>query len=91
MAGLFGKAGGPCLRGSRPCWCWPTCARTRPFHALAAGFGIGVATVHRYIHEALGVLAVRAPTLAQAVAKAARKAYTRATAKSGERRVGIVM
>ncbi len=50
--------------------------KNETYHALAAGFGIGVATVHRYIHEALDLLAVRAPTLAQAVAKAGRKAYT---------------
>lgn len=35
---------------------------------LAAGFGIGVATVYRYIREAIEVLAALAPTLEQAMA-----------------------
>lgn len=42
---------------------------------LAAGFAIGVATVCRYVHEALDLLSVMAPTLADAVQTAARKAY----------------
>lgn len=42
---------------------------------LAAGFEIGVATVCRYVHEALDLLAARAPTLAQAVQAATEKAY----------------
>ncbi len=28
---------------------------------LAAGFGVGIATIHRYVHEAVAVLAVMAP------------------------------
>lgn len=42
---------------------------------LADGFGIGLATVSRYVHEALTVLTALAPTLAQAVQIAAQKAY----------------
>ncbi|ANZ13680.1 IS493-like transposase [Streptomyces noursei ATCC 11455] len=42
---------------------------------LAAGFAIGVATVCRYVHEAIGVLAVLAPTLQQAIRSAAGKAF----------------
>ncbi|WP_138907390.1 transposase family protein [Streptomyces chryseus] len=42
---------------------------------LAAGFGIGIATVYRYIREAIEVLAARAPTLAQAMVTARTKAY----------------
>jgi hypothetical protein len=42
---------------------------------LAAGFDIGLATVCRYVHEGLEVLQSLAPTLAQAVQAAARKAY----------------
>lgn len=42
---------------------------------LAAGFKIGIATVHRYVHEALAVLAAMAPTLQQALITAAAKAY----------------
>ncbi|MFE0012853.1 transposase family protein, partial [Streptomyces erythrochromogenes] len=42
---------------------------------LAAGFGIGVATVYRYIREAIEVLAARAPTLAEAVETARAKAF----------------
>ncbi|MBM7058260.1 IS5 family transposase [Streptomyces sp. RHZ10] len=42
---------------------------------LAAGFGIGLATVYRYIAEAVEVLAALAPTLQQAMTVAASKAY----------------
>jgi hypothetical protein len=35
---------------------------------LAAGFGIGLATVYRYVREAIDVLAVLAPTLDEAIA-----------------------
>ncbi|MDQ2587971.1 transposase family protein [Saccharothrix yanglingensis] len=49
--------------------CGDTCTR------LAAGFGIGLATVCRYIHEAVELLAALAPDLADAAYVAARKAY----------------
>lgn len=42
---------------------------------LACGFGIGTSTVYRYLREAIGLLAAMAPTLAQAIEIAARKAY----------------
>lgn len=42
---------------------------------LAAGFGIGLATVYRYIAEAVEVLAALAPTLKQAMTVAANKAF----------------
>ncbi|MFD4653626.1 transposase family protein [Streptomyces sp. NPDC058441] len=42
---------------------------------LAAGFGIGPATVYRYIAEAVEVLAALAPTLKQAMTVAANKAF----------------
>jgi hypothetical protein len=42
---------------------------------LAAAFDIGIATVHRYIREAVDVLSALAPTLEQAVSTASRKAY----------------
>jgi hypothetical protein len=42
---------------------------------LAAGFGIGLATVCRYIHEAVRLPADLAPNLAEAVHVASRKAY----------------
>ncbi|MCX4404130.1 transposase family protein [Streptomyces sp. NBC_01764] len=42
---------------------------------LAAGFGIGLATVYRYIAEAVEVLAALAPTLQQAMTVAANKAF----------------
>jgi len=45
------------------------------FQELAGGFGIGVATAHRYVREGLEVLAAMAPTLAQAVQTAATKAF----------------
>ena len=42
---------------------------------LAAGFGVGVATVYRYIYEAVSVLAAVALTLEQAVTAASAKAF----------------
>ncbi|MGW9031224.1 transposase family protein [Streptomyces sp. NPDC055722] len=45
------------------------------FAQLAAGFGVGLATAHRYVTEAVGVLVSLAPTLQQAMAVAARKAF----------------
>jgi hypothetical protein len=49
--------------------CGDTCAQ------LAAGFGIGIATVYRYIREAIEVLAALAPTLDETIATARKKAY----------------
>jgi hypothetical protein len=45
------------------------------YQRLANGFGIGVATVYRYIREALDLLAATAPTLDQAVYRACRLVY----------------
>lgn len=42
---------------------------------LACGFRIGTSTVYRYLREAIGLLATLAPTLDQAIAVAAGKAY----------------
>ncbi len=42
---------------------------------LAGGFGVGTTTVCRYIREAIDLLAAMAPTLAQAISVAARKAF----------------
>ncbi|WP_320779273.1 IS5 family transposase [Streptomyces sp. CRN 30] len=42
---------------------------------LAAGFGVGIATVHRYVAEAVEVLAVLTPGLAAATRTASRKAF----------------
>lgn len=42
---------------------------------LAAGFGIGIATVYRYTREATEVLATLAPNLADAVQTARRLAF----------------
>lgn len=42
---------------------------------LASGFHIGVATVYRYVREAVDLLAALAPTLAEAVRIAQAKAY----------------
>ena len=39
---------------------------------LACGFEIGTSTVYRYLREAIGLLAAMAPTLADAIAVAAR-------------------
>ncbi|MFF5978039.1 transposase family protein [Streptomyces olindensis] len=45
------------------------------YSQLAAGFDVGVSTVYRYIAEAVGLLAVRAPGLAAAVRAASPKAF----------------
>lgn len=42
---------------------------------LARGFGIGTSTVYRYLCEAVDLLAAMAPTLAEAIEVARRKAY----------------
>ncbi|MFH9663517.1 IS5 family transposase [Streptomyces sp. NPDC017248] len=42
---------------------------------LAAGFGVGTTTVYRYVTEAVELLAVLAPTLAEAVKVASTKAF----------------
>ncbi|MEV7657764.1 transposase family protein [Streptomyces anulatus] len=42
---------------------------------LAAGFGIGIATVYRYIREAIEVLAALAPTLTEAMKTNQTKAF----------------
>jgi hypothetical protein len=42
---------------------------------LARGFEIGTTTVYRYLHEGLDLLAAMAPTLQQAIAVAAAKAF----------------
>lgn len=46
-----------------------------PYAQLAAGFGIGTTTAHRYIAEAVNLLAALAPTIEQAVREASRKAF----------------
>jgi DDE superfamily endonuclease len=51
----------------------PRCGHTRA--QLAAGFGVGTATVHRYVTEAAGLLTALAPDLPAAVRTAARKAF----------------
>jgi Helix-turn-helix of DDE superfamily endonuclease len=45
------------------------------YRDLAAGFGVGVTTAYWYLREGLDVAAALAPTLEQAIAVAARKAY----------------
>lgn len=42
---------------------------------LAAGFGIDITTVYRYVTEAVELLAALAPTLAEAVRATSMKAY----------------
>lgn len=42
---------------------------------LAAGFGIGIATVYRYVRESVDVLAALAPTPAEAMNSARTKAF----------------
>ncbi|MFB9730351.1 transposase family protein [Haloechinothrix salitolerans] len=45
------------------------------YASLAAGFGVGVATVYRYVTEAVEVLAAIGPELSDAVRTAKRKAF----------------
>jgi hypothetical protein len=45
------------------------------FAELAAGFGVGVATAWRYVHETVALLAARAPKLRQAVRDAKKAGY----------------
>lgn len=52
---------------------YPRCGHT--YAQLAAGFGVGTSTVHRYVTEAVEVLAALTPDLATAVRAAARKAF----------------
>lgn len=47
--------------------------KNETYTALAAGFALSVATVFRYVREALTVLAAMAPSLQQALHLAARK------------------
>ncbi|MGI5171430.1 transposase family protein [Spirillospora sp. CA-253888] len=49
--------------------------RNETFAGLAAVFGIGAATAHRYVTEVVDLLAELAPDLRQALRIAARKAY----------------
>jgi hypothetical protein len=49
--------------------------RNETFAALAAAFGIGVATAHCYVTEVVALLAELAPDLRQALRSAARKAF----------------
>ncbi|MEU8034896.1 transposase family protein, partial [Streptomyces sp. NPDC049099] len=42
---------------------------------LAAGFGVGTTTVYRYVTEAVELLAVLAPTLAEAIKAPSTKAF----------------
>jgi hypothetical protein len=49
--------------------------KNETYAELAYGFGIGTSTVYRYIREALDLLAVKAPTLEQAIEVVRRKAF----------------
>lgn len=49
--------------------------RNETFAALAAAFGVGVATAHRYVTEVVDLLAELAPDLRAALQIAQRKAY----------------
>ncbi|XVQ16144.1 transposase family protein [Spirillospora sp. CA-255316] len=49
--------------------------RKKTFAGLAAAFGVGTATAHRYVTEVVELLAELAPDLCQALRGAARKAY----------------
>ena len=49
--------------------------RNETYPSLASGFGVARATVSRYVHEGLAVLAERAPTLGAVLRQGAAKAY----------------
>jgi hypothetical protein len=49
--------------------------RNDTFACLAAAFGIGAATAHRYVTEVIALLADRAPDLREAMRIAQRKAF----------------
>ncbi|TDB91173.1 transposase family protein [Actinomadura sp. KC216] len=49
--------------------------RNETFPALAAAFGVGLATAHRYVTEVIELLAALAPDLRAAMRIAARKAF----------------
>ncbi|QXJ21335.1 transposase [Actinomadura graeca] len=49
--------------------------RNETFPALAAAFGVGLATAHRYVTEVVELLAALAPALRAAMRIAARKAF----------------
>ncbi|MGI5201403.1 transposase family protein [Spirillospora sp. CA-108201] len=49
--------------------------RNEPFARLAAAFGVGAATAHRYVTEVVELLAEQAPDLREALRIAQRKAY----------------
>jgi hypothetical protein len=49
--------------------------RNETFAGLAAGFGVGAATAHRYVTEVIDLLAALAPDLRQALRIARGKAY----------------
>lgn len=49
--------------------------RNETFAELAAAFGIGAATAHRYVTEVVDLLAELAPDLRRALRTAAREAY----------------
>src|SRR5690606_13414536 len=49
--------------------------RNETFARLAAAFGVGAATAHRYVTEVVDLLAALAPDLRQALRIARRKAY----------------
>jgi Helix-turn-helix of DDE superfamily endonuclease len=61
--------------GHQARWWWPTYARTRrDLRRAASGFQIDTSTVHRYVREAIKLLAAMAPTLAQSIEVARGKA-----------------
>ena len=49
--------GASCPPRSRLCWCWRICPGGDTYQRLATGFGVGLATAHRYVREAVALLA----------------------------------
>ncbi|MFJ5303422.1 transposase family protein [Streptomyces sp. NPDC088350] len=63
----------PAARQALPALAHLRCGDT--YAQLAAGFGIGIATVHRYIREAVEALAALAPSLAEVMKTIRTKAF----------------
>ncbi|WP_435839337.1 transposase family protein [Streptomyces brevispora] len=78
LAGHRRRIGSRWRRPTRGRQALPVLARLRcgdTYARLAAGFRVGIATVYRYIREAVDLLAARAPMLEQAMTAVRNKAY----------------
>jgi hypothetical protein len=70
----------PCLPGASSA-CLPNRRSIYPAHTCDTSLGNGIATVYRYIREAIAVLAALAPSLAQVMRSARRLAQVMRSAR----------